>query len=152
MSGNRPPLDPTPRSIPVLQGKPTGAGHWLGPVLRLGRKQMRQGAAIGIAVANSILLVSFAERRRHENIPLLDATTEGAAGRLRAVLMTASAMIFGMVPMAVSRSVGEEAWKPLGVTMLGGLSVSMLVTLVLVPTIYFLFERRRARNRAMAGA
>ena len=54
--------------------------------------------AIGIAVANSILLVTFAERARHEGRPLLEATREGAGGRLRAILMTAAAMIFGMVP------------------------------------------------------
>jgi hypothetical protein len=57
--------------------------------------------AIGIAVANSILLVTFAERARHEGRPLLEAIREGAGGRLRAILMTAAAMIFGMAPMAI---------------------------------------------------
>ena len=58
--------------------------------------------AIGIAVANSILLVSFSEAARRElKLPVLDAAREGAVGRLRAVLMTASAMIMGMVPMAL---------------------------------------------------
>jgi len=54
--------------------------------------------AIGIAVANSILLVTFAERARHEGLPVLEATREGATSRLRAILMTAAAMIFGMAP------------------------------------------------------
>ena len=70
--------------------------------------------SIGIAVANSILLVSFAERLRREGLPLLEATVEGAAGRLRAILMTATAMIFGMVPMAIGASEGgvsgRSAW------------------------------------------
>src|SRR5215813_10799459 len=55
--------------------------------------------AIGIAVANSILLVTFAERYRHENRSVIDAARDGASSRLRAILMTAAAMIFGMIPM-----------------------------------------------------
>jgi protein TonB len=51
MSGNRPPLAPSPRTVPTLRGNPTGSGHWLGPVLRLGRRHIRQGTAIGIAGA-----------------------------------------------------------------------------------------------------
>src|SRR3989442_14123239 len=57
--------------------------------------------AVGIAVANSILLVSFAERFRREGQPVFEATQEGATSRLRAILMTAVAMIFGMMPMAI---------------------------------------------------
>jgi HAE1 family hydrophobic/amphiphilic exporter-1 len=60
--------------------------------------------------------------------------------------MTTLTTLFAMVPMAVSDTVGAEAWNPLGVSMLGGLSVSMLVSLVLVPTVYYLFERRREKR------
>jgi HAE1 family hydrophobic/amphiphilic exporter-1 len=72
----------------------------------------------------------------------------GAAGRSRRrpVLMTTLTTLFAMVPLAFSDTVGAEAWNPLGVTMLGGLSVSMLVSLLLVPTIYYLFERRKVHR------
>src|SRR5262249_29969876 len=92
--------------------------------------------AIGIAVANSILLVSFAERFRREGHPLFEATTEGAAGRLRAVLMTAAAMIVGMVPMAIGASEGGAQATPLGRAVIGGLIVSTFTTLTILPSIY----------------
>ena len=57
--------------------------------------------------------------------------------------MTTLTTFFGMFPMAISNRVGAEAWNPLGITMLGGLTVSTLVTLVLVPTIYYIMERRK---------
>jgi multidrug efflux pump subunit AcrB len=98
--------------------------------------------SIGIAVANSILLVSFAERRRQEGVPLLEAAAEGAAGRLRAVLMTASAMIFGMVPMAIGASEGGSQAAPLGRAVIGGLVVSTFATLTILPSIYAILQGR----------
>src|SRR5262249_14466276 len=85
--------------------------------------------AIGIAVANSILLVSFAERFRREGRPLLEAAREGAATRLRAILMTATAMIFGMVPMAIGIGEGISPSEPLGRAVIGGLLLSTFATL-----------------------
>jgi len=98
--------------------------------------------SIGIAVANSILLVSFAERRRQEGVPILEAAAEGAAGRLRAVLMTASAMIFGMVPMAIGASEGGAQAAPLGRAVIGGLIVSTFATLTILPSIYAILQGR----------
>jgi multidrug efflux pump subunit AcrB len=98
--------------------------------------------AIGIAVANSILLISFAERHRQKGRPLLEATTAGAAGRLRAVLMTATAMIFGMVPMAIGASEGGAQAAPLGRAVIGGLIVSTFVTLTILPSIYAILQAR----------
>jgi multidrug efflux pump subunit AcrB len=100
--------------------------------------------AIGIAVANSILLVSFAERRRQEGERLLDATIEGASGRLRAVLMTASAMIFGMIPMAIGASEGGAQAAPLGRAVIGGLLFSTFATLTILPSIYAILQSRVA--------
>src|SRR5205085_1833024 len=100
--------------------------------------------AVGIAVANSILLVSFAERLRQEGLPLLEATTDGAAGRLRAVLMTASAMIFGMAPMAIGASEGGAQAAPLGRAVIGGLIVSTFVTLTVLPSLYAVLQGRAA--------
>jgi multidrug efflux pump subunit AcrB len=98
--------------------------------------------SVGIAVANSILLISFAERLRLEGRPLLEATTDGATGRLRAVLMTASAMIFGMIPMAIGASEGGAQAAPLGRAVIGGLLVSTFATLTILPSIYAILQAR----------
>jgi multidrug efflux pump subunit AcrB len=98
--------------------------------------------SIGIAVANSILLVSFADRRRQEGLPALEAVAEGAAGRLRAILMTAMAMIFGMIPMAIGTSEGGAQAAPLGRAVIGGLIVSTFATLTILPSLYALLQAR----------
>jgi multidrug efflux pump subunit AcrB len=98
--------------------------------------------AIGIAVANSILLVTFAEHARHEGRPLLEAAEEGAGGRLRAVLMTAGAMIFGMLPMAIGFGEGGSQSAPLGRAVIGGLLMSTFATLTVLPSIYAVLQRR----------
>ena len=98
--------------------------------------------AIGIAVANSILLITFAERARHSGRGTLEAAQEGAAGRLRAVLMTAAAMIFGMVPMAIGFGEGGSQSAPLGRAVIGGLIVSTFTTLTVLPSIYAILQRR----------
>src|SRR3989441_3851239 len=96
--------------------------------------------AVGIAVANSILLVSFAERFRHEGRPVFEATQEGATSRLRAILMTAVAMIFGMIPMAIGFAEGGSQTAPLGRAVIGGLIVSTFATLTVLPSIYAIFQ------------
>jgi multidrug efflux pump subunit AcrB len=98
--------------------------------------------AIGIAVANSILLVTFAERARHENRPVLEAARIGAGSRLRAILMTAAAMIFGMLPMAVGFGEGGQQAAPLARAVIGGLLVSTFATLTILPSIYAILQRR----------
>jgi multidrug efflux pump subunit AcrB len=97
--------------------------------------------AIGIAVANSILLVSFAERFRQDGRSLLEAAREGSASRLRAILMTAAAMIFGMVPMAIGIGEGGSQASPLGRAVIGGLMVSTFATLTILPSIYAILQR-----------
>jgi multidrug efflux pump subunit AcrB len=98
--------------------------------------------AIGIAVANSILLVSFAERFRRDGQPIFEATQEGAASRLRAVLMTAMAMIFGMIPMAIGFAEGGSQTAPLGRAVIGGLIVSTFATLTVLPSIYAILQSK----------
>jgi multidrug efflux pump subunit AcrB len=100
--------------------------------------------AIGIAVANSILLVTFAERARHEGRGVLEATREGAVSRLRAVLMTASAMILGMVPLAAGFGEGGSQAAPLGRAVIGGLVVSTFATLTILPLIYAILQGNAA--------
>jgi multidrug efflux pump subunit AcrB len=104
--------------------------------------------AIGIAVANSILLVSFAERFRHEGRPLFEAAQEGASSRLRAILMTATAMIFGMVPMAIGIGEGTSPSAPLGRAVIGGLIFSTFATLTILPSIYAILQRRASTASA----
>ena len=99
--------------------------------------------AIGIAVANSILLVTFAERARHEGHPALEATRIGAGSRLRAILMTAAAMIFGMLPMAIGFGEGGAQSAPLGRAVIGGLLVSTFATLTILPSIYAILQGGR---------
>jgi multidrug efflux pump subunit AcrB len=98
--------------------------------------------AIGIAVANSILLITFAERARHENRPVMDAVREGAASRLRAILMTAAAMICGMAPMAIGFGESGSQSAPLGRAVIGGLVVSTFATLTILPSIYAILQGR----------
>lgn len=98
--------------------------------------------AIGIAVANSILLVTFAEHSRRAGRPLFEATQEGASGRLRAVLMTAAAMIFGMTPMAIGVGEGGGQSAPLARAVIGGLIVSTFATLSILPSIYVILQRK----------
>src|SRR5581483_10576521 len=98
--------------------------------------------AIGIAVANSILLLTFAERARHENHPTLEAASIGASSRLRAILMTAGAMIFGMLPMAIGFGEGGPQAAPLGRAVIGGLMVSTFATLTILPSIYAVLQGR----------
>jgi multidrug efflux pump subunit AcrB len=96
--------------------------------------------AVGISVANSILLVSFAEHTRAEEGAAKAAHT-GALGRLRAILMTASAMIFGMIPMAIGFGEGGPEAAPLGRAVIGGLIFSTFTTLLILPAIYALLQR-----------
>jgi multidrug efflux pump subunit AcrB len=100
--------------------------------------------ATGIAIANSILLVTFAERLRRENHPVLDASREGAASRLRAILMTAAAMISGMIPMAIGLGEGGSQSAPLARAVIGGLIVSTFATLTVLPSIYAIVQSRAA--------
>jgi multidrug efflux pump subunit AcrB len=102
--------------------------------------------ATGIAVANSILLVTFAERFRIEGREPLDAALHGASSRLRAILMTAAAMISGMLPMAVGLGEGGSQTAPLARAVIGGLILSTFATLSILPSIYAILQRRASRT------
>jgi len=92
-------------------------------------------------VANAILLVTFAENARRDGASAHDAAVEGGSGRLRAILMTAAAMIAGMIPMAVGT--GERAQAaPLGRAVIGGLLFATVATLTVLPSVYSLLQAR----------
>jgi multidrug efflux pump subunit AcrB len=98
---------------------------------------------IGLTTANSILVVSFANQRMDSgDAPLVAAATAGFT-RLRPVLMTAGAMILGMVPMAIGVGEGGEQNAPLARAVIGGLLFATCATLIFVPTMYRLLRRRR---------
>lgn len=91
---------------------------------------------IGIVVKNGIVLIDFTGLCRERGMSAVHATVTAARSRLRPVLMTTLTTILGMIPMALSHGQGSAMWRPLGVSVIGGLTVSTIVTLVLVPTLY----------------
>jgi multidrug efflux pump subunit AcrB len=96
--------------------------------------------AIGVSVANSILLVTFAERARREGATAGAAAVDGARHRLRPILMTSCAMIAGMVPMALALGEGGEQTAPLGRAVIGGLAAATMATLFLLPSIFAVMQ------------
>jgi multidrug efflux pump subunit AcrB len=97
--------------------------------------------AIGVAVANAILLVTFAEQARRQGGSPLVTAIEAARARLRPVLMTSAAMIAGMVPMALALGEGAGATAPLGRAVIGGLAAATLATLIVLPSVYSLVQQ-----------
>ncbi|MEO6829831.1 MAG: efflux RND transporter permease subunit, partial [Acidobacteriaceae bacterium] len=104
--------------------------------------------AIGVSVANSILLVTFAEQHRREGKGSLEAAIYGAQSRLRPILMTSIAMIAGMVPMALALGEGAEQTAPLGRAVVGGLVASTLATLLVLPAVFTLAQSKASRASA----
>jgi HAE1 family hydrophobic/amphiphilic exporter-1 len=98
---------------------------------------------MGIVVKNAIVLVDYTKQLRKRGMGLHEAIVTGGRTRLRPVLMTSLTTIFGMVPLALSRGEGSEVWNALGITVIGGLTVSSLVTLMLIPLLYSLVHQRR---------
>ena len=97
--------------------------------------------AIGVAVANAILLVTFAEQRRAHVRTALEAAIDAARARMRPVLMTSAAMIAGMVPMALALGESADATAPLGRAVIGGLASATIATLIVLPSVYALVQR-----------
>lgn len=100
-------------------------------------------ALFGVAVLNGVVMVSFINHLRQEGKPLEDAVIEGAATRLRPVLMTALVASLGFIPMAISTGAGAEVQRPLATVVIGGLITSTILTLFVLPTFYMWFEKRK---------
>jgi multidrug efflux pump subunit AcrB len=98
--------------------------------------------AIGVAMANAILLVTFAEKRRRDGLAASEAAVSGAASRLRAILMTSCAMIAGMLPMALGLGEAGQQNAPLGRAVIGGLLAATAATLLVLPTVFAVVQRR----------
>jgi len=121
--------------ILFLTATPISLGVYIGSIM-LG----------GIVVNNSIILIDYTSRLRNEGFPGREAAVEGGRVRLRPILMTALTTILGLIPLAVGSGEGSEIRNPLALTVIGGLAASTLMTLILVPVIYTIFEEMRSRN------
>lgn len=102
---------------------------------------------VGIAVKNGIVLVDYINLMRERGYELNEAIKLSGESRLRPVLMTAFTTMLGMIPMAVSSGEGSEMWKPMGIVVIGGLLISTVVTLVVVPIFYAAISRHGERDR-----
>jgi HAE1 family hydrophobic/amphiphilic exporter-1 len=98
---------------------------------------------VGIVVSNSILIVEFARRLRMDGMPLRDAVAMAGRVRLRPILMTSLATIIGLLPMAMKLGTGSEAYAPLARAIIGGMTVSLLLTIFIVPAAYLMSYRNR---------
>ena len=102
---------------------------------------------IGIVVKNGIVLVDFINLMRDRGLELNEAIAVSGKSRLRPVLMTALTTILGMLPMALSSSEGSEIWKPMGIAVVGGLTFSTIVTMIIVPVMYAVMARHGERDK-----
>ncbi|HUD21503.1 MAG TPA: efflux RND transporter permease subunit [Acidobacteriaceae bacterium] len=100
----------------------------------------------GIVVSNSILIVEFSGILHNQGLSLLDATVEACKVRLRPILMTSLATLLGMIPMAIGLETGSEQYAPLARAVIGGLAVSVVVTVFLVPAVYLAIHTWRERK------
>lgn len=102
---------------------------------------------VGIVTKNGIVMVDFINLMRERGHKLYDAIVMASRSRLRPVLMTAFTTVLGMLPMALSTGSGSETWKPMGIAVIGGLTFSTIVTLVIVPVMYATMTRSGGRDK-----
>ncbi len=102
---------------------------------------------IGIVVKNGIVLIDYTQLLRERGYGLIRSAVAAARSRLRPILMTTLTTILGMVPMAIGQGVGAEMWRPLGVSVIGGLTVSTILTLIYVPSMFCIFGANGVKNK-----
>ena len=103
-------------------------------------------ALSGVAVLNGMVLLSFIKQLREKGTPLHEAVVEGATGRLRPVLMTALVASLGFVPMALNVGAGAEVQRPLATVVIGGIISSTILTLLVLPALYKMFNKKERRK------
>ncbi len=101
---------------------------------------------VGIVVKNGIVLVDYINLNRGRGMSVIQSVVNGGKSRLRPVLMTTLTTVLGMLPLAISSSEGSEMWRPMAITVIGGLTISTLFTLVIVPTVYASFAGRGVKK------
>jgi cobalt-zinc-cadmium resistance protein CzcA len=108
-------------------------------------------ALFGQAVLNGVVMVSYFNQLQDEGVRPYEAVLQGATTRLRTVLMTALLATLGLLPMALSHGIGSETQRPLAIVIIGGLVSATLLTLMVLPTLYLVIERRaKGGHRAEA--
>lgn len=105
---------------------------------------------VGIVVNNAIVLIDYINLMRDQGLPLIEAVVETTRRRLRPILMTTLTTAIGTLPLAFASGEGYELWRPIGITVVGGLALSTTVTLIIIPSLYVSFERFRKRWRKVA--
>ena len=106
---------------------------------------------VGLVAKNGILLVDFANQLRERGLTKLEAINESAHARFRPIVMTTIAMIAGMLPLALALDPGSQAERPLGIVVIGGLSSSLVLTLLLIPIMYLRFAPQHFRSSSLNG-
>jgi HAE1 family hydrophobic/amphiphilic exporter-1 len=106
---------------------------------------------VGLVAKNGILLVDFANQLRESGLDKLDAIRESATARFRPIVMTTVAMIAGMLPLALALDPGSQAERPLGIVVIGGLSSSLILTLLLIPIMYLRFAPDRVSSTSLSS-
>lgn len=102
---------------------------------------------IGIVTKNAIVLIDFINLLRERGMHLYDAIAEAGRSRIRPVMMTAATTILGMLPMALSFGEGAETWRPMGVSIIGGLVFSTVITMLIVPVLYAAMDKSGSRDK-----
>jgi len=107
---------------------------------------------VGMVVKNGIVLVDYINLNRERGMSIITAVVDGGKSRLRPVLMTTFTTILGMIPLAIGTGQGSEMWQTLGISIIGGMTFSTVVTLVLIPVLYAIFggngvKRQRKKHR-----
>ena len=107
----------------------------------------------GIVVKNGIVLIDLVNRKRDEGYSRFDAILIGGRTRLRPILMTTATAVLGLLPIAIGMGAGGEMQRPMAITVIGGLTVSTLLTLLVIPVLYTLLDRSpdRVTDSALAG-
>jgi HAE1 family hydrophobic/amphiphilic exporter-1 len=125
-----------------LTGEPLGIMGFVGLIM-----------LVGMVVKNAIVLIDYINLNRERGMSIITAVVHGGRSRLRPVLMTTLTTILGMVPLAIGTGQGSEMWKALGISIIGGMTFSTIITLILIPALYSMMagygvRRRRRKHRA----
>jgi len=127
----------------AITGEPLGVMGFVGLIM-----------LVGMVVKNAIVLIDYINLNRERGMSIITAVVHGGRSRLRPVLMTTATTILGMIPLAVGTGQGSEMWQSLGISIIGGMTFSTIITLVLIPALYTMMAgygvRRKRRKHRVA--